>query len=282
MLNKFIFPVATIIILCSAGCTMPFGEEEKEDEFLGCSPTDDENKIENTCSVDQNNENDEIKLFETDQMQNNTSTNSVNETQNNSSTNSTNETQNNIGVYEGMNAPNFKSLIHYSNSNEWNEFELYSQFSSSWENTTNNESKWTAIIFISTDCSHCWNSGDDISEFEEKYHEDVNFLILAVNFSSNNNFNATQEEIVAFQEKNDYFGCYSNTKNCNERPGNPHDSPYIDDRNQSIMYDWNVRGTPAQFIIKPNGIIEWNIYQHYSSNGGDGETFEEALQRIFN
>ena len=47
------------------------------------------------------------------------------------------------------------------------------------------------------------------------------------------------------------------------------------------MYYWDVNGTPAQFIIKPNGIMEWNVYQHRTSNGGDGENFEQALNRIF-
>ena len=63
---------------------------------------------------------------------------------------------------------------------------------------------------------------------------------MAVNFSSNNNFNATQNEVVAFQEKTSYTGCGGGF-DCSERPGDAHSFPYFDDRNQTVMYDWNER-----------------------------------------
>ena len=274
MLRSIIFSLISIFIVCTAGCTMPLSEnsnKENEDneEFIGCAPGIENDENNESCTITENNENNEILLFE-----NQTSENEIDEIENS-------EENNNTGVYEGMNVPNFSSLIHYYNSTNWENFELESLFDNNWNSSENNSSKWITIIFISTDCSHCWNAGDEISEWEPMYRDKTQFLILAVNFSSSNNFNATPEELIAFQEKNDYFGCYSNTKNCNERPGEPHEFPYIDDRNQSIMYDWEVKGTPAQFIIRPDGVMEWNVYQHRTSNGGDGETFEQALSRLF-
>ncbi len=277
MSHKIFFSLISVFIICTSGCTMPI-QEKQDDEYLGCEPGEKINDEEESCSINSENNDNEITLFDnkTESEENTDLTNDeqpTNQTQN--------EEINNIGTYEGMNVPNFESLVHYYNSTEWSEFELYSQFNESWNSSQDNLSKWTVLIFISTDCSHCWNAGEYIGQLSEVYKNQTQFFILAVNFSSNNNFNATPEEIVAFQEKNDYFGCYSNTKNCNERPGEPHQFPYIDDRNQSIMYDWDVTGTPAQFIIKPNGIMEWNVYQHRTSNGGDGENFEQALNRIF-
>ena len=286
MSHNYFFQIITIIILCTSGCTMPFNEKEVDEVIIGCKPGDDEKIIEESCSITTGDNNtEEIPLFENEKLENNSSSNSTQENtvlQNNSSSNCSNIDNSNIGVNEGMNIPNFKTLIHYYNSTKWTEFEFYSLFDNCWNSSNNSNLKWTAVIFISTDCSHCWNSGDDISIIEDEFNDEINLLILAVNFSTNNNFNATKEEIVAFQEKNDYFGCYSNTKNCMERPGDPHTSPYLDDRNQSIMYEWDVTGTPAQFIIKPNGIVAWNVYEHRTSSGGDGENFDEALNRLLN
>ena len=243
---------------------MPFNETQEEEDFIGCAPEIETNQNDEGCTINENDGNNEILLFENQTSENQTSEN------------------NNIGIYEGMNVPNFSSLVHYYNTTGWDNFELYSLFNETWNSTTDNDSKWITIIFISTDCSHCWNAGEDISKWEPLYRNKTQFLILAVNFSSNNNFNATPEEIIAFQEKTNYFGCYSNTKNCDERPGTPHEFPYIDDRNQSVMFEWDVKGTPTQYIIRPNGVMEWNLNQHRAAIGGDGESFEQALERLFN
>ena len=137
------------------------------------------------------------------------------------------------------------------------------------------------MFFLSTDCGHCWNAGDELSQWHDTYGEQAVFLAMAVNFSSNNYFNAQPEEVVAFQEKTTYIGCKGGSSDCSERPGEVHNFPYFDDRNQSVMYSWGVTGTPAYFILSPDGQFVWNQYQHRSSNGGDGEVIEEALLRIF-
>ena len=185
------------------------------------------------------------------------------------------------GSSQGMYAANFEGLIHQHNASQWDDFSFDSLFDISWTQQESDSSKWVVVFFLSTDCGHCWNAADDLSQWHNSYGDQAVFLAMAVNFSSNNNFNASPEEVVAFQEKTNNEGCRGGSYDCAERPGDAHNFSYFDDRNQSIMYSWGVTGTPAYFILSPDGRFVWNQYQHYSSNGGDGETFEEALLRLF-
>ena len=185
------------------------------------------------------------------------------------------------GSSEGMYAANFEGLIHQQNASQWDDFSLDSLFNISWRQQENDTSKWVVVFFLSTDCGHCWEAADELSQWHDSYGDQAVFLAMAVNFSSSNSFNAQPEEVVAFQEKTNYVGCKGGTYDCAERPGDVHNFPYFDDRNQSVMYSWGVTGTPAYFILSPDGQFVWNQYQHRSSNDGDGESFEEALLRLF-
>tara|TARA_B110000881_G_scaffold22945_1_gene16644 strand:- start:603 stop:1913 length:1311 start_codon:yes stop_codon:yes gene_type:complete len=185
------------------------------------------------------------------------------------------------GSAQGMYAANFEGLIHQQNASQWDNFSFDSLFNLSWNQQEDAGEKWVVVFFLSTDCGHCWNAGDDLSQWHEMYGNETTFLAMAVNFSSSNSFNASPEEVVAFQEKTNYVGCRGGTYDCVERPGDVHNFSYFDDRNQSVMYSWGVTGTPAYFILSPDGQFVWNQYQHRSSNGGDGETIEDALLRLF-
>ena len=171
-------------------------------------------------------------------------------------------------------APGFSGVIHEYQSTSWDYFQFHSQFDFNW--SQGDEGKWLVVYFISTDCGHCWNSAEDVTSWYGQYQNKTDFLAMAVNFSSNNNFNATQNEVVAFQEKTSYTGCRGGGFDCSERPGDAHTFPYFDDRNQSVMYDWNVRGTPTYFIISPNGQIVWN-----QNINGTQESVSVALERFF-
>tara|TARA_B100001750_G_C15501444_1_gene597447 strand:- start:131 stop:1024 length:894 start_codon:yes stop_codon:yes gene_type:complete len=168
----------------------------------------------------------------------------------------------------------------------WENWQLYNHFNSSWNGTPVNMSNgtdenWIMIEFASTDCSHCWNAADDMTYYHQNYSEVLTLFTFAVNFSSNDHFNASLEEIAAFQDKSSHGGCYMNSKNCNERPGDPHNWTYVDDRNQSSMYAMQSRGTPMFVIIMPNGIVAWHQYQHDGDGGEDSESITDALQRFF-
>ena len=179
-----------------------------------------------------------------------------------------------FGVSPGDYAPGFSGVIHEYQSTSWDYFQFHSQFDFNW--SQGDEGKWLVVYFISTDCGHCWNSAEDVTSWYGQYQNKTDFLAMAVNFSSNNNFNATQNEVVAFQEKTSYTGCRGGGFDCSERPGDAHTFPYFDDRNQSVMYDWNVRGTPTYFIISPNGQIVWN-----QNINGTQESVSVALERFF-
>ena len=178
----------------------------------------------------------------------------------------------NIGTWEGERVPQVTTLAREP-SGLWVQWQLSDYIDDTWNNTT--MLPWILIEFASTDCSHCWNYADDMELLHNQYRDNVTFFTFAVNFSSNDNFNASLEEIAAFQDKTTFDGCYYNTKNCDERPGPAHNWTYVDDRNQSEMITFHAQGTPMFVIIQPNGIIAWHQYQN------DDESVEDALAALF-
>jgi len=153
----------------------------------------------------------------------------------------------------------------------WVPWRLCDQFVAS-----SDDGKFFLLIWISTDCSHCWTHAPTIEDWNAVYGDQLEIVLLAANFSSNDNFNATREEVEAFQAKSSYMGCYYGTKDCNERPGTPHDLLYLDDRNQSQMYAWGVTSTPNHVIINPHGTVIW-----HQAQSGSSEPIDDALQRMF-
>jgi len=266
-MKKILFVILISSLLMLSGCTSPFQDDSNKTPFEGCVPGQETADETDQCTIDTVLENNTSNITEEQVTQENETTEQGNET-----------TTITYGPQEGMHIQNFGALIHYYNDANWTEFELYSLLDSTWNSSSNDSlSKWITIVFVSTDCPHCWNKGTELTELYNKHGNNSEFLVLAVNFSGNSNFQATPEEVVAFQEKGDYVGCYRAEKNCNERPGDPHLFPYIDDRNQSVMNAWGVTGTPAYFVIQPNGIVAWNSYEQ---NGIEDDTISTALDRM--
>lgn len=233
--------------------------DENEDDSLNSSCTVDDIPIENTTG-------------------NNTTNNTTNST-----TNNTDSTV--YGSAEGLQVPIVIDQARSLNGT-WQNWTIYDLINESWNGTPENLSngtdhKWILIEFASTDCGHCWYAADDMTFLYENYSEVLNIVTFAVNFSSNNNFNASQDEIAAFQDKSSHTGCYQNSKNCNERPGEPHNWTYVDDRDQTWMWNFSVSGTPSFFIVSPNGVMAWNQYEHNGQGDNDDENIIEALERIF-
>lgn len=263
------------LLMLSPFCIASYFEDEKNNDFIGCSAggTYSFNESTEKCSSE------EDQTDTTNQTTNTTTGTTDNSTVSNPPLDNTTSSDNQsepgpeIGTEPGDRIPNFSALIHYNGDLNWNEFEFYSQFNNSWNNTTSNSDKWTVVVFISTDCGHCWNAADELSTWSEQYGNETNFIAFAVNFSSNNNFNASREEVVAFQEQTTYVGCVGGNYDCAGRPGSPHQFGYIDDRNQTVMYQWGVGSTPTFFIIQPNGIVAWD------KNSEDN--IEDALEQFF-
>lgn len=167
------------------------------------------------------------------------------------------------GVKEGEMAPGFTSYAHdYGSGTTWREITLEEMTDSGWNETSQSDSKWLAIIFLSPDCGHCLNSGDEIEQMYWNHKDRADFYVISVDFANNDAFTSNRAEIIAFQEKLDNNGCNGGNFNCADRHGGPHPFPYIDDRTATIMMSWEVGGTPAYFLLKPNGIVAYNQQQH--------------------
>lgn len=163
---------------------------------------------------------------------------------------------------------------------EWEQWNIWSNLDQDWNgtpvNTSNgSDSKWILLEFISTDCSHCWNAGTYMDAKYEQYNDSLQFITIAVDFPSSAKFTSSPEEIAAFQDKTNHSGCMQNSTNCSERPGNPHDWIYADNREMDVLKEFHGSGTPTFIIIAPNGVVAWNQAQN------DDENISEALERFF-
>ena len=189
------------------------------------------------------------------------------------------------GTWEGMLVPNIEDQAR-SLGGTWQQWSLSNLLDTTWNGTPNgvangSDSPWVLIEFASTDCSHCWNVADDMNALHDNYSAQVTFLTFAVNFSSNDYFNASLEEIAAFQDQTSHAGCRGNSQDCASRPGEPHNWDYVDDRDQTWMYEFHSQGTPMFVILSPDGVVAWHQYQHDGEVGEDSESVEAALERFF-
>ena len=185
------------------------------------------------------------------------------------------ETDRDIGPWEGNQSFNIMADGHALGATAWQTFELCRY----WNNGTNGAIP-TILIFVSTDCGHCWNHGTTISQWEIDYANRMNIVILAVNFETNEKFTADRDEVEGFQGKLAGSLCYQDSQSCADRPGDAHTSLYLDDLNQTQMYAWQVSSTPTHIIIGEDGVVLWNQKQHRSDLGGDGETTQSAINRL--
>lgn len=163
---------------------------------------------------------------------------------------------------------------------EWADWNIWTHLDKNWNGTSANmsngsDSKWILLEFLSTDCSHCWNAATYMDAKFEQYNDRVQFISIAVDFQSSPKFHSSPEEIAAFQDITNHSGCMQNSTNCQERPGEPHDWIYADNRDMDVLLEFHGGGTPAFVIIAPNGVVAWNQAQH------DDESITEALARFF-
>ncbi|MEE2758975.1 MAG: hypothetical protein VYA86_03230 [Candidatus Thermoplasmatota archaeon] len=168
-----------------------------------------------------------------------------------------------IGVAEGQLAPNFSSQAYDSS---WSDFELYDHIDQTW--ATGDEGEWILLLFIDTDCPYCFDSGDDHSAWHSQWGASVQFLTVATELQISGH-SSSKGEIVDFKEKNDNSGCRSDKANCDQRPGDVHNWPYIDDLDRSIAKDYNLPGTPFYLLLSPDGIVQWNSGQHSNDQLSD-------------
>jgi len=168
-----------------------------------------------------------------------------------------------IGVAEGQLAPNIISEAYSGGT--WSDFELYDNIDMTW--SEGDEGDWIFLLFIDTDCPHCYEAGDEHSNYYNQFGSDVKFFTISTELSIPGH-SGSKTEIVDFRDKNPNNGCKSDKANCADRPGNPHDWPYIDDLNRDIADNYDLPGTPFYLLLSPDGIVAWNSGQNQGEDPG--------------
>ena len=157
------------------------------------------------------------------------------------------------GTWPGELIPNVQAAARPSQE-DWMMWRLWDHLNAEWDNSST-EDDWILIQFAATDCGHCWNSAELMSDLHAQYHEDVTFFTFIINFSWSD---SSPQEIAAFQDEADFFGCNNGNNNCMDRPGEPHNWTYVDDRELYWFSAFHMQGTPSYAIIAPNGVVEWH------------------------
>lgn len=180
-----------------------------------------------------------------------------------------------IGPAEGEIIPNIGGEV-YENG-EWTDFDLHSMFDRDW--TEGEDSKWIYIQVLDTDCPYCYAEAADMSDRHDLYGDKADFLAVVVELSIPGH-ESSKAEISAFKDKTNFGtddddgdGCNSGRDNCANRDGEVHNWQYLDDLNGDSMSSWDVGGTPFHILLKPNGEVAWNQYQHTT----DGQNIDTAL-----
>ena len=163
------------------------------------------------------------------------------------------------GTLEGERLPNIQAAARPAQG-EWMMWSLWDSLDSEWTNTSTAEN-WVLIQFAATDCGHCWNGAEGMSNLHAQHHLNVTFFTFIINFSWSD---SSWEEIAAFQDELDYIGC-NNGDNCIDRPGEPHNWTYVDDRNLYWFGEFQMQGTPSYVIVAPDGIVHWHSRQSDNS-----------------
>ena len=171
-----------------------------------------------------------------------------------------------IGVAEGQLAPNFASQAYDGFNGPWSDFELYDYIDQTW--TEGAEGEWVFLLFIDTDCPYCFDSGDDHTNWHNQWGASVQFLTVATELQITGH-SSSLKEIEDYKTKQDNSGCRSDKANCDQRPGDAHPWPYIDDLDRSIAKDYNLPGTPFYLLLSPDGIVQWNSGQHSNDQLSD-------------
>ena len=173
-----------------------------------------------------------------------------------------NETVVDIGTYENQTLPLIQGQARSMNGS-WANWSTDSLF--------NVSEKWVLIQFAATDCGHCWNGAELMSQLHENYSDQVTFVSFIINFSWSN---SSLEEIAAFQDEANLTGCNNDRNNCNERPGSPHNWTYFDDRDLHWLAQFHMTGTPSYVLIQPDGVVGWHTKQR-------NESIQDGMANLF-
>ena len=180
------------------------------------------------------------------------------------------------GTNEGDRAPPLTGMAY--NGSGWTNFDINDYFDTNWT-AGDLDGQWLLVDFMDTDCPFCVRSAEEVgqnADYFMKLQGDwqgpiVNFVASATELDILGH-ETSRAEIEAFRDKSGQESCAGNS--CAARDGSPHGFVYIDDIDQDNMKAWKVPGTPAYFLIQPDGIVAW-----VSSENTDEEV-SDAIFRL--
>ena len=139
--------------------------------------------------------------------------------------------------------------------------------------------------FLDTDCPFCFNEAREYQEASQYFSSaniespwtgpHISFIASAAELTGLKGHESSREEIMAFRDKTSGEMCNAGNQDCSTRDGAPYLIPFIDDLDKSNMNKWDIGGTPAYFLIQPDGIVAWASHE-------SEETFPQAIYRIVN
>jgi hypothetical protein len=186
------------------------------------------------------------------------------------------------GTKVGERAPELEGMAY--NGSGWSTFEMADYFDTNW--TKGDASgEWMLVDFMDTDCTFCLRAAEEVaqnSNYFMKIQEDddgtpawkgptVNFVASATQLDIPNH-ETSRDEIIGFRDKTGDDECGGSA--CATRNGGVHSFVYIDDIDQDNMKEWKVPGTPAYYLIQPDGIVAW------SSAENQNEKVSDAIIRL--
>jgi hypothetical protein len=182
-----------------------------------------------------------------------------------------------IGVNKGEMPPNITGDARIANS-AWFSFDLHSKFNNTWDGNTTSD-RWFLVEFMDTDCPYCWRDAELMSQLDQQFGGILTTVVVVAELDITGH-SSSREEIIAFQDKTDYDGCYSGNRNCAERPGGVHQGTdgnlfyYVDDLQGKSLSSWNLQGTPSCFLLRPNGLVDFNSAQDGGCDQLGGHMYE--------
>ena len=190
------------------------------------------------------------------------------------------------GTKVGERAPALEGMMY--NGSGWTTFEMDDYISNNWtaEDTT---SEWLLIEFMDTDCPFCVRSASEMGQNADYFmkiakNSDgtpacpgpvVNFIASATQLDIQGH-DTSRDEIKAFRDRTGGEDCAGYSCGDQQELGPAHNFIYIDDIDQENMDSWKVPGTPAYFLIQPDGIVA------LTSADSQQEKVSDGIFRIMN
>jgi hypothetical protein len=186
------------------------------------------------------------------------------------------------GTKAGERAPELEGMAY--NGSGWTNFDMASYFVTNWtKGDTSGE--WMLVEFMDTDCTYCLRAAGEVAQNSNYFMKldrnsdgtpawegpTVNFVASATELVIPNH-ETSRDEIIGFRDKTGEEECGGSA--CATRQGDAHAFVYIDDIDQDNMKAWKVPGTPAYYLIQPDGIVAW------SSAENPNEKVSDAIFRL--